>query len=174
LWGDSVAIDKPELISFNRHIPADELDLSGYLLAPRIVEQFQQKSPIIEPENDENQLDSINYSDSLTENTGSKVAEQKPTVEYKSASSSLTRTVLVDIVDGKQAAKRYTLSSILNKAQVFDFFEMLQRLSDKADDMIIKIEIKASTKGEFDPNWIRNAIEEPLDEMDIQANTKLE
>ncbi|MGL6139842.1 MAG: hypothetical protein ACRC2M_21290, partial [Planktothrix sp.] len=39
--GDSVAIDKPELISFNRHIPADELDLSGYLLAPRIVKQFQ-------------------------------------------------------------------------------------------------------------------------------------
>ncbi|CAD5985362.1 ATP-binding protein [Planktothrix agardhii] len=172
--GDSVAIDKPELISFNRHIPADELDLSGYLLAPRIVEQFQQKSPIIEPENDENQLDSINYSDSLTENTGSKVAEQKPTVEYKSANSSLTRTVLADIVDGKQAAKRYTLSSVLNKAQVFEFFEMLQRLSDKADDMSIEIKIKAFTKGEFDPNWIRNAIEEPLDEMDIQANTKLE
>jgi len=52
--GDSVAIDKPELISFNRHIPADELDLSGYLLAPRIVEQFQQPCP--EPENDETQL----------------------------------------------------------------------------------------------------------------------
>jgi hypothetical protein len=170
--GDSVAIDKPELISFNRHIPSDELDLSGYLLAPRIVEQFQQPCP--EPENDETQPDSINYPDAVTGNTGSKVAEKKPTVEYKSASSSLTRTVVADIVDGKQAAKRYTLSSILNKTQVFNFFEMLQRLSDKADDMTIQIEIKASTKGEFDPNWIRNAIEEPLDEMDIQANTKLE
>lgn len=172
--GDSVIIDKPELISFKRTIPLDELDLSGYLLAPRIVEQFQQKPPIVEPNPDESQSDSIHYSDSLTGNTDSKVAEQKPTVEYKSANSSLTRTVLADIVDGKQPAKRYSLNSILNKAQVFEFFEMLQRLSDKADDMSIKIEIKASTKAEFDPNWIRNAIEEPLDEMDIQANTKLE
>ncbi|HEY9807902.1 MAG TPA: DUF499 domain-containing protein [Halomicronema sp.] len=172
--GDSVAIDKPELISFNRHIPADELDLSGYLLAPRIVEQFQQQPPIIDPENDKTKSDFINYSDSLAGNTSSKVGEQKPTVEYKSGSSSLIRSVLVDIVDGKQAAKRYTLSSTLNKAQIFEFFEMLQRLSDRADDMSIKIEVKAFTKGEFDPNWIRNAIEEPLDEMDIQANTKLE
>lgn len=29
-------------------------------------------------------------------------------------------------------------------------------------------------KREFDPTWIRNAVEEPLDEMDIQASTRLE
>lgn len=51
---------------------------------------------------------------------------------------------------------------------------MLQTLSDKADDMSVQIEVRAHTKKEFDPSWIRNAIEEPLDEMDIQASTKLE
>lgn len=30
------------------------------------------------------------------------------------------------------------------------------------------------TQDSFDLNWIRNAIEEPLDEMDIQASTRLE
>ena len=51
---------------------------------------------------------------------------------------------------------------------------MLQALSDKADDMTIQIEVSAHTKQEFDIGWIRNAIEEPLDEMDILASTRLE
>jgi len=51
---------------------------------------------------------------------------------------------------------------------------MLQTLSDKAEGMTIKIEVQAHTQDKFDPTWIRNAIEEPLDEMDIQASTRLE
>jgi len=51
---------------------------------------------------------------------------------------------------------------------------VLQSLSDKANDMTIQIEVRAHTKQEFDPNWIRNAIEEPLDELDIKASTRLE
>lgn len=57
---------------------------------------------------------------------------------------------------------------------LFQLFEVLQTLSDKADDMTISIEVQAHTKQEFDPNWIRNAVEEPLDELDIKALTKLE
>ncbi len=55
-----------------------------------------------------------------------------------------------------------------------DLEGLLQALSDKADDMTIQIEVRAHTKREFDPTWIRNAVEEPLDEMDIQASTRLE
>jgi hypothetical protein len=51
---------------------------------------------------------------------------------------------------------------------------VLQALSDRADDMAINIEVRAHTKHNFDLSWIRNAIEEPLDEMDIQAFTQLE
>jgi hypothetical protein len=51
----------------------------------------------------------------------------------------------------------------------------LQALSDKADTMTIQIEVRAHTTKEFvDRNWISNAIEEPLDELDIRASTKLE
>jgi len=52
-------------------------------------------------------------------------------------------------------------------------FEVLQALSDEAEDMTIKIEVQAHTKQKFDPSWIRNAIEEPLDEINIQASTWL-
>ena len=60
------------------------------------------------------------------------------------------------------------------KAEILPLFEVLQALSDKADDMTISIEVRAHTQKEFDTTWIRNAIEEPLDEMDIQAPTQLE
>lgn len=66
------------------------------------------------------------------------------------------------------------MTSITNKSQIFQLFEVLQTLSDKSDDMTISIEIRAHTQKEFDPTWIRNAIEEPLDEMDIPASTQLE
>ena len=66
------------------------------------------------------------------------------------------------------------MTSSTNKSHIFQPFEVLQALSDKADDMTINIEIRAHTKQEFDPSWIRNAIEEPLDEMNIKASTWLE
>lgn len=102
------------------------------------------------------------------------VGENKKAVEYKSETSSLNRSVLVDVVNGKKPARHYKLTSITNKSKIFQLFEVLQALSDKADDMTINIEVRAHTKQEFDRSWIRNAIEEPLDEMDIQASTQLE
>ncbi|MGL5876271.1 MAG: hypothetical protein ACRC2V_00555, partial [Xenococcaceae cyanobacterium] len=88
--------------------------------------------------------------------------------------SSLERSVTVDIVEGKKPARSYKLNSTVNKEQIFQLFEVLQSLSDKADEMTIQIEVRAHTTKEFDRNWIRNAIEEPLDELDIKASTKLE
>lgn len=40
--------------------------------------------------------------------------------------------------------------------------------------MNVQIDLWAYTKQGFDFSWIRNAIEEPLDEMDIQASTSLD
>ncbi|WP_193195932.1 hypothetical protein [Nostoc sp. MG11] len=42
------------------------------------------------------------------------------------------------------------------------------------DLMTIRIEVQANTQDKFDLNSIHNAIEERLDEMDIQASTRLE
>ncbi|MEG3936093.1 DUF499 domain-containing protein [Microcoleus sp. T3_B1] len=173
-------VENPALISFAKGIPADELDLSGYLLSPSLVMKLRAIVPA-----DENQqiLVSDSENDSNTSSgdvwgevsrTTKAAGEDKKTVEYKSETSSIMRSVLVDIVDGKQKAHHYTLNAITNKSKLFQLFEVLQTLSDKADNMSIKIDIKADTVKEFDPTWLRNAIEEPLDEMDIKASTRLE
>lgn len=169
-------VNNPSSISFQQLIPNDELDLNGYLLSPRLVAQLC--TPVL-PEDDtassndisDIETDSIYGGDGNSRET---VGEDQKVVEYKPGTSSLTRSVLVDIVNGKQPARHYKLTSITNKSKVFQLFEVLQTLSDKADDMTVQIEVRAHTKKEFDPSWIRNAIEEPLDEMDIQASTKLE
>lgn len=177
------AIENSSLISFERVIPAEELDLSGYLLSPSLVSQLCSSSSKIEldtakpdynSERGSKNLENL-YKPSDSGNTKSNlVGEDKQIVEYGSGASSLKRSVSVDIANRKKPARRYKLSAIANMSQVFHLFEVLQTLSDKADDMTIQIEVRAHTKQEFDPNWIRNAIEEPLDEMDIQGSTHLE
>lgn len=171
----SVTVENPNLISFKRVIPEDELDLNGYLLSSSLVNQL--KSAVTTTEEDtatEKEDSSVETEDDKVDSKSTKVAEDKKTVEFKSENSSIERVILADVVKGKQKAKRYKLTSVINKSQIFQLFETLQALSDKSDDMTISIEVRAHTQKEFDPNWIRNAIEEPLDELEIEASTHLE
>ena len=170
-------VENPSLISFERKIPEEELDLSGYLLSPKLVQQLQPSAK------DENTVeaeqvkpeDSYTYPEEKSKDNTTLVSEDKKNVEYKTdETSSLVRTVAVDIVEGKKPAHSYKLNSKVEKEQVFELFQVLQTLSDKADNMTITIEVRAHTTKEFDRNWISNAIEEPLDELDIKASTKLE
>jgi hypothetical protein len=177
-------VENPSLISFEKVIPADELDLAGYLLSPSLVKklsiftsQNEVEKTLNEGEDNTNNTNSEGYSSGgfdTPPKTVEKVEEDKRTVEYKSETSSIERTILTDIVNGKQPARYYKITSVTDKSKIFQLFEMLQTLSDKAEGMTIKIEVQAHTQDKFDPTWIRNAIEEPLDEMDIQASTRLE
>lgn len=166
-------VENADLISFRRAIPNDELDLSGYLLSPALVQQLRETllpkqdlvfkqaedTPSLQPNDDDISIDqSVN----------------EKTVEYKSEASSLTRSVLVDIIDGKRPARIYSLEATTNKSKLFQLFEVLQTLSDQSDDMTIQIKVKATTTKQFDRTWINGAIEEPLDELDIRASTRLE
>ncbi|MBW4559185.1 MAG: DUF499 domain-containing protein [Trichormus sp. ATA11-4-KO1] len=186
-------VENPSLISFEKVIPADELDLAGYLLSPSLVNKLRTIAPENEVGTNSNvststasdvESDNTNNTDSEGDTSGgfdsttskpvARVGEDKKTVEYKSETSSIERTILTDIVNGKQPARYYKLTSVTDKSKIFEIFQMLQTLSDKAEGMTIKIEVQAHTQDKFDPTWIRNAIEEPLDEMDIQASTRLE
>jgi len=178
-------VNNPNLISFNKEILFEELDLDGYLLSPSLISQLL-KSTSSENKPDPTKIDTANEDfrdDGNFSKFGYRVGNNKPAnvvgedkkfVEYKSEASSINRFVLDDIVKGKKLAHRYKLSASTNKSQIFQLFEVLQALSDKADDMNIQIEVRAHTKKEFDRAWIHNTIEEPLDEMDIQASTHLE
>jgi uncharacterized protein DUF499 len=52
--------------------------------------------------------------------------------------------------------------------QVFKAFPAIANLADKSDEGKIVIHIEASSQPGFDPAWLRNAVEEPLDEANIQ------
>jgi hypothetical protein len=169
-------VENPSLISFECKIPEEELDLSGYLLSPKLISKLQ---PFVSedntPETTQPEPEYVYPSGNKSEGKTPVVSEDKKNVEYKTdESSSLVRTVAVDVVEGKKPARSYKLNSTVNKEQIFQLFEVLQTLSDKAEDMTIQIEVRAHTTKEFDRNWISNAIEEPLDELDIKASTKLE
>lgn len=181
----AITIETPNLVSFKRCIPSEELDLGGYLLSPTLASQLlKSTSPENKPNsgkvdtanedlrNDENPND---FGHGIGTNKPANLAgEDKKFFEDKSETSSIKRSVLDEIVKGKKPARHYKLAALTNKSQIFQLFEVLQALSDKADDMTIQIEVRAHTKKEFDRTWIQNTIEEPLDEMDIQANTHLE
>ena len=57
---------------------------------------------------------------------------------------------------------------------MFKVFKALQNLNEKADRITMHLEIIAETNSEFDPVWLRNAVEEPLDEANVDVRTSLE
>lgn len=70
--------------------------------------------------------------------------------------------------------KRYHLTAYVEKAKVFKLFRAIQNLAEKADRITVQIDIVAESNTEFDRVWLRNAVEEPLDEADINVSTTLE
>jgi len=54
-----------------------------------------------------------------------------------------------------------------DKTQTFIVFRVLQNLSDRAERMSVTFDIEAEAKEAFDQVWLRNAVEEPLDEADV-------
>jgi hypothetical protein len=62
------------------------------------------------------------------------------------------------------------LSFAATRDQVFKAFPAIANLAEKSDGGKIVIHIEASSQQGFDPAWLRNAVEEPLDEADIERH----
>ena len=52
--------------------------------------------------------------------------------------------------------------------QVFKAFPAIANLADKSDDGRVDIHVEARSEAGFEKTWLRNAVEEPLDEADIE------
>ncbi len=52
---------------------------------------------------------------------------------------------------------------------VFKSFQAIANLADKSDDGKIHVVVEAQASDGYDPNWLRNAVEEPLDEANIDG-----
>jgi hypothetical protein len=69
-------------------------------------------------------------------------------------------------VAGRQSTVRLAFKA--TRAQIFKAFPAIANLADKSDEGKVKVNVEGtSTKG-FDPSWLRNAVDEPLDEADIE------
>ena len=151
----------------------------GYLNIPELVEtlrtQLTQSDETIGDTSPSNvsEESGTNLVEEETENLSNDTLLPNVVVE-ESGNSSISRSILTEIKDGKQPAKRYTLDSVIDKAHLFDVMQALQTLSDHADNMSISIKVTATKSEGFDLNWLRNAIEEPLDEQEIKASTRIE
>lgn len=74
----------------------------------------------------------------------------------------------------KPGRRRYRLRVTANESQAFTVFTVLQNLADKARKVTVTFDVEAEAEEPFDPLWLRNAVEEPLDEADIAAQAQLE
>ena len=52
--------------------------------------------------------------------------------------------------------------------QIFKAFPAIANLAEKSDGGRVTIRVHGASENGFDPSWLRNAVEEPLDEGDIE------
>jgi hypothetical protein len=58
------------------------------------------------------------------------------------------------------------------REQVYKAFPAIANLADKSDGGKVKLRVEGTSAAGFDPVWLRNAVQEPLDEADIQTTTE--
>lgn len=63
---------------------------------------------------------------------------------------------------------RISLVFEATRDQVFKAFPAIANLADKSDGAKVKIKIESSCAAGYDPSWLRNAVDEPLEEADIE------
>jgi hypothetical protein len=69
---------------------------------------------------------------------------------------------------GKVAARSLRLLFRATRDQVFKAFPAIANLAEKSDGGKVTIQVDATSQSGYDPSWLRNAVEEPLDEADIE------
>jgi hypothetical protein len=52
--------------------------------------------------------------------------------------------------------------------QLFKAFPAIANLADRCDDRKVTVHVEGTSSAGFDPTWLRNAVDEPLDEADIE------
>ncbi len=76
---------------------------------------------------------------------------------------------------GTPAASRQSTVRLKFKAtrdQIFKAFPAIANLADKSDEGKVDVNVEGTSAAGFDPSWLRNAVEEPLDEADIEREAE--
>jgi hypothetical protein len=70
---------------------------------------------------------------------------------------------------GPKVRTSVRISFPATREQVFKSFPAIANLAEKSDDGKINVVIQGQAAAGYDPNWLRNAVEEPLDEANIDG-----
>lgn len=149
--GSQVNFPNRDLIYFGRPLRTDEIDLSDALIIDAEVAR------------------ELTYVAPVPVSPSMPVAGEPHIPEPSMASPSLPAAPPL-----QAARKRYQLIARADKGKIFKVFRAIQNLVEKSDRVTMQIEIMAESDTEFDQVWLRNAVEEPLDEADVEARTALE
>jgi hypothetical protein len=143
-------------VILGRSIADDEIDLdSGFLMMPAAIPE----APAVQP------------AGAFPVDTG---AVSPPSVHEGPARIDVG-TGTGSVMTGTDAAgrkKRVALTFEATREQVFKAFPAIANLADKSDGGKVRIRIEGSSAAGFDPSWLRNAVDEPLDEADIDRTTE--
>jgi hypothetical protein len=134
----------------NHAIADDEIDLeSGFVMLP---------SAVPEP------VASVPSTTAFTP-----LQEGAATLLHDAATASLISTTAPtpDKPTG-QAQRTLKLTFTATRGQIFKAFPAIANLADKSDGGKITITVESQSQAGFDPAWLRNAVEEPLDEADVE------
>ena len=139
---DEFEVPRRELVRFGATTPVDEIDLGPgcYVLSPKLAASLVGGEE--EPAKDDGEVE--------------ETADQEVGV------------VSSDETDG--GARRYSVRFAATAAQLFRVLPALQNLADKSASFRARLEVEAEGREPFDPNWLRNAVEEHFDEAGIERD----
>lgn len=127
-------------VAIGRPLAEDEVDFdSGFLMVPSAIPEAP-SIPGVEP-----------TPQGLAPGP---TPESKPTVE--DAATSVDRQTVVRL--------RFRAT----RDQVFKAFPAVANLADKSDTKTVTVTVEATAENGFDKSWLRNAVDEPLDEADVE------
>ncbi|MBI3798062.1 MAG: DUF499 domain-containing protein, partial [Deltaproteobacteria bacterium] len=137
-----------EKVVFGRGISEDEVDFeSGFLIMPAAVPQVTTLPPA-EPSPPV-------VSDGSLEGDITEPKPREPGAPAAPTSSPQTNRLV-------------RLSFTATRDQVFKAFPAIANLAERSDSGKVVIQIEAISQQGFDPAWLRNAVEEPLDEANVE------
>jgi hypothetical protein len=148
LENDVVVPSRLELVRFGSVLPADEVDLGPgcFLLSARLASKLR-GTPDRET--------------ATTRVSSTEVATEGEEPQRQG-------TTATDV-----GRAHYRLQFRADAAQLFRALPALQNLADRAALFTATIDVEAEGKEAFDRAWLRNAVEEHLDEAGVDAQTSL-
>ena len=141
----------------NRTVSDDEIDLdSGFLIAPDAVPLPPPQQPVIVSGVGVTGVSAPVPSVGFTVPTAPGI---QPPQGVASTSGSTAQTIRTGI----------RIAFPASRDDVFKSFQAIANLADKSDDGKIQITVEGQSTAGYDANWLRNAVQEPLEESDIKG-----